>query len=141
MSAIFGGGGSINGSGMGSFANLLMSGKASGGAIDRPTIVGENGAELFVPRTSGTIIPNGSWQGMAASSGSGFVNNSGNQFAGISGIVIQSTGKIKLFKSHKSDFKDGEQLRDFIYVEDVAEFKIEVNANAAKRSIGFKQSE
>ncbi len=28
-----------------------------------------------------------------------------------------------------------------IYLEDVAEFKIEVNANAAKRSIGFKQSE
>jgi ADP-L-glycero-D-manno-heptose 6-epimerase len=33
---------------------------------------------------------------------------------------IQSTGKVKLFKSHKPGFKDGEQLRDFIYVEDVA---------------------
>lgn len=33
---------------------------------------------------------------------------------------IQRTGKIKLFKSHRPDFKDGEQLRDFIYVEDVA---------------------
>lgn len=33
---------------------------------------------------------------------------------------IQSTGKVKLFKSHKPEFKDGEQLRDFIYVEDVA---------------------
>jgi ADP-L-glycero-D-manno-heptose 6-epimerase len=33
---------------------------------------------------------------------------------------IQKTGKVKLFKSHKSEFKDGEQLRDFIYVEDVA---------------------
>lgn len=32
---------------------------------------------------------------------------------------IQRTGKIKLFKSHRPDFKDGEQLRDFIYVEDV----------------------
>jgi len=89
MSAIFGGGGSIGGSGMGSFANLLMSGKASGGAIDRPTIVGENGAELFVPRTSGTIIPNGSWQGMAASSGSGFVNN-GTYIASMSAIDTQS---------------------------------------------------
>ncbi|MGB3007910.1 MAG: NAD-dependent epimerase/dehydratase family protein, partial [Chitinophagaceae bacterium] len=33
---------------------------------------------------------------------------------------IKSTGKVKLFKSHKPDFKDGQQLRDFIYVEDVA---------------------
>ena len=32
---------------------------------------------------------------------------------------IQSTGKVKLFRSHKPGFKDGEQLRDFIYVEDV----------------------
>ncbi len=32
----------------------------------------------------------------------------------------QKTGKVKLFKSHKPEFKDGEQLRDFIYVEDVA---------------------
>jgi len=33
---------------------------------------------------------------------------------------IKSTGKVKLFKSHRPDFKDGQQLRDFIYVEDVA---------------------
>lgn len=33
---------------------------------------------------------------------------------------IQKTGKIKLFRSHRPDYKDGEQLRDFIYVEDVA---------------------
>ena len=33
---------------------------------------------------------------------------------------IQALGKVKLFKSHKPEFKDGEQLRDFIYVEDVA---------------------
>lgn len=32
---------------------------------------------------------------------------------------IKKTGKVKLFRSHKPDFKDGEQLRDFIYVEDV----------------------
>ena len=32
---------------------------------------------------------------------------------------IQKTGKVKLFKSHKPEFKDGEQLRDFIYVNDV----------------------
>lgn len=32
---------------------------------------------------------------------------------------IQNTGKVKLFKSHKPEYKDGEQLRDFVYVKDV----------------------
>lgn len=32
---------------------------------------------------------------------------------------IQETGKVKLFRSHRDDFKDGEQLRDFVYVKDV----------------------
>ena len=34
---------------------------------------------------------------------------------------IYETGQVKLFKSHKPDFKDGFQLRDFIYVKDVVE--------------------
>lgn len=33
---------------------------------------------------------------------------------------IQETGKVKLFRSHNPDFEDGKQLRDFIYVKDVA---------------------
>ena len=33
---------------------------------------------------------------------------------------IKATGKVKLFRSHKAEFKDGEQLRDFIYVKDIA---------------------
>jgi ADP-L-glycero-D-manno-heptose 6-epimerase len=32
---------------------------------------------------------------------------------------LKKTGKVKLFRSHKREFRDGEQLRDFIYVEDV----------------------
>ncbi len=32
---------------------------------------------------------------------------------------IKKDGLVKLFKSHRPDFKDGEQLRDFIYVKDV----------------------
>lgn len=32
---------------------------------------------------------------------------------------IRETGSMKLFKSHRPDFKDGQQLRDFIYVKDV----------------------
>ena len=34
---------------------------------------------------------------------------------------INATGKMKLFRSHNPDFKDGEQLRDFIYVKDLVE--------------------
>src|ERR1019366_7943199 len=32
---------------------------------------------------------------------------------------IQKDGLVKLFKSHRPDFKDGEQLRDFVYVKDL----------------------
>lgn len=32
---------------------------------------------------------------------------------------IQEKNKVRLFRSHRPDFKDGEQLRDFIYVNDV----------------------
>jgi ADP-L-glycero-D-manno-heptose 6-epimerase len=32
---------------------------------------------------------------------------------------IKESGKVKLFRSHNKNFKDGEQLRDFIYVKDV----------------------
>ena len=34
---------------------------------------------------------------------------------------IQEKGEVKLFRSHKPKFKDGEQLRDFVYVKDVVE--------------------
>lgn len=34
---------------------------------------------------------------------------------------IKEHGKVKLFKSHKEGYKDGEQLRDFVYVKDVIE--------------------
>lgn len=34
---------------------------------------------------------------------------------------VKETGKMKLFRSHNPEFKDGEQLRDFIYVKDVVD--------------------
>jgi len=34
---------------------------------------------------------------------------------------VKKDGRVKLFKSHRPDFKDGQQLRDFIYVKDVLE--------------------
>lgn len=32
---------------------------------------------------------------------------------------IKNNGLVKLFKSHRADFKDGQQLRDFVYVKDL----------------------
>jgi ADP-L-glycero-D-manno-heptose 6-epimerase len=32
---------------------------------------------------------------------------------------INQTGTVKLFKSHRPDYEDGQQLRDFIYVKDI----------------------
>lgn len=34
---------------------------------------------------------------------------------------IQEKGYVRLFKSHRDDFEDGQQLRDFIYIKDVLE--------------------
>ncbi|MFL5730282.1 MAG: ADP-glyceromanno-heptose 6-epimerase [Cytophagaceae bacterium] len=34
---------------------------------------------------------------------------------------IQKNNSMKLFRSHNPDFKDGEQMRDFVYVKDVVE--------------------
>lgn len=34
---------------------------------------------------------------------------------------ISSTGKMNLFKSHNPKYKDGEQMRDFVYVKDVVD--------------------
>lgn len=34
---------------------------------------------------------------------------------------IKGTGNVKLFRSHHPDYKDGEQIRDFIYVKDVVD--------------------
>lgn len=34
---------------------------------------------------------------------------------------IKNTGLVKLFRSHNPDFEDGKQLRDFVYVKDVAD--------------------
>lgn len=34
---------------------------------------------------------------------------------------IQKTGQLKLFRSHREDYADGEQKRDFIYVKDLTE--------------------
>lgn len=37
---------------------------------------------------------------------------------------IQSTGRLNLFRSHHPDYRDGEQMRDFLYVKDAVEMTI-----------------
>ncbi len=37
---------------------------------------------------------------------------------------ILTTGRVQLFKSHKPEFKDGEQMRDFLYVKDAIEMTL-----------------
>lgn len=39
---------------------------------------------------------------------------------------IQKTGRMGLFRSHHPDYKDGEQLRDFVYVKDVTRWMAEL---------------
>jgi len=37
---------------------------------------------------------------------------------------INATGKVRLFKSYKPEYKDGEQLRDFIYIKDAVDMTL-----------------
>lgn len=61
---------------------------ASGGSIDGPTIVGENGPEIFVPQRRGTVIPN-IQAGQFANSGASTVYN-GPYIANMNAIDTQS---------------------------------------------------
>lgn len=52
---------------------------------------------------------------------------------------IKATGGMKLFRSHRPDFQDGEQSRDFIYVKDVVDvllFFLEKNPPNAIYNLG-----
>jgi lambda family phage tail tape measure protein len=64
-------------SGAGSFFSSLL-GFAEGGQppINKPSIVGEKGPELFVPKTAGTIVPNGgSGGGTSGAGGNTYITN------------------------------------------------------------------
>jgi ADP-L-glycero-D-manno-heptose 6-epimerase len=52
---------------------------------------------------------------------------------------ISATGGMKLFRSHNPDYKDGEQLRDFVYVKDVCNvclFLLEHRKNSGLYNLG-----
>ena len=56
---------------------------------------------------------------------------------------ITETGKVKLFRSHNPDFKDGEQLRDFVYVKDVVDvilFLMNNRPNSGLYNLGTGQA-
>lgn len=42
---------------------------------------------------------------------------------------IQKTGRLKLFRSHREDYEDGKQLRDFVYVKDITRWICELMDN------------
>lgn len=81
-----------------------FSGFASGGYLDRPSIVGENGPELFIPKISGTVIPNGSWQGMMKNSSGMTIN--GPYIANLSAIDTQSFEQ-RIYESNKAIWAAG----------------------------------
>jgi len=91
----------LKSTGLGIFSGLA--GFANGGRppVGKPSIVGERGPELFVPNTSGTIVPNGKFgggggatnvvvnvdaKGSSASGDSG----AGKQLGGLIGAAVQA---------------------------------------------------
>ncbi len=48
---------------------------------------------------------------------------------------IMETGKVKLFRSHREDFQDGRQMRDFVYVKDVVDVLSFLMTNKPKSDI------
>lgn len=52
---------------------------------------------------------------------------------------IKQSGEVKLFRSHRADFEDGKQLRDFVYVRDVVNvcyFLMTARKNSAIYNLG-----
>jgi ADP-L-glycero-D-manno-heptose 6-epimerase len=47
---------------------------------------------------------------------------------------IRATNELKLFKSHDANYKDGEQLRDFVYVKDITRWTVDLTAKPELKS-------
>ena len=77
--------------GIGNFINDGLGFLAEGGPAraGSPYIVGEKGPELFVPGTSGTVIPNDRMNQMGGSAGGTTVNISYNIQSGVSRAELQ----------------------------------------------------
>lgn len=85
-----------------SFGLPTLPGKAGGGAVSQnlPYMVGENGPELFVPQTGGTIVPNGRMNTEGAMGGQ-TINYNGPYIASMSAIDTQSAAQF-LAKNRQS---------------------------------------
>lgn len=44
---------------------------------------------------------------------------------------VRDTGKVQLFRSHRPDYQDGEQRRDFVYIKDVVNMTLHLATNAS----------
>ena len=44
---------------------------------------------------------------------------------------VRNEGVVRLFRSHRADYRDGEQRRDFVYVKDVVEMTLHVASHGA----------
>lgn len=88
IGSMFSGGGSSGGGIMSSIGSMFGGFFAEGGRppVGMPSVVGEKGAELFIPDTAGTIIPN---HELGGSSGSVNVSNTFNITASGNGDVKQ----------------------------------------------------
>ena len=57
---------------------------------------------------------------------------------------IRDSEKLKLFRSHNPNYKDGEQLRDFVYVKDITRWMIELyerdNINSGIYNLGYGEA-
>ena len=49
--------------------------------------------------------------------------------------IVRDEGKIKLFKSYKNEYADGEQKRDFVYIKDVIDIMFSLMQNPEKTGI------
>lgn len=50
---------------------------------------------------------------------------------------VKSSGEMKLFRSHNPDYKDGEQMRDFVYVKDVVDVLFHLLHHRKKENNGI----
>ena len=92
--------------------------RAEGGPVmpNRPYLVGEQGPELLVPSSSGTVIPNDVTQAMAryTPSGAGVSSTYGSQAAaddGVTGSALQTTFKLETKVINGVEYATVDQVR------------------------------